>query len=79
MRLKREPSAFDVAVVGAGAAGQMAAIAAAEEGRRVILLEQMDRPGLKVLASGGGRCNLTNLAGAYAEAHDLALQRAGLA
>lgn len=63
MRLKREPSAFDVAVVGAGAAGQMAAIAAAEEGRRVLLLEQMDRPGLKVLASGGGRCNLTNLAG----------------
>jgi predicted Rossmann fold flavoprotein len=54
--------AFDVAVVGAGAAGQMAAIAAAEEGRRVVLLEQMDRPGLKILASGGGRCNLTNLA-----------------
>ena len=55
-------TAFDVAVVGAGAAGQMAAIAAAEAGRRVVLLEQMDRPGLKILASGGGRCNLTNLA-----------------
>jgi predicted Rossmann fold flavoprotein len=55
-------TAFDVAVVGAGAAGQMAAIAAAEEGRRVVLLEQMERPGLKILASGGGRCNLTNLA-----------------
>ena len=55
-------TAFDVAVVGAGAAGQMAAIAAAAEGRRVVLLEQMDRAGLKILASGGGRCNLTNLA-----------------
>ncbi|NQU75420.1 MAG: aminoacetone oxidase family FAD-binding enzyme [Planctomycetes bacterium] len=54
-------TAFDVAVVGAGAAGQMAAIAAAEEGRRVVLLEQMARPGLKILASGGGHCNLTNL------------------
>ena len=52
---------FEVLVVGAGAAGQMAAISAAEQGRRVGLLEQMDRPGLKILASGGGRCNLTNL------------------
>ncbi|NLX13590.1 MAG: aminoacetone oxidase family FAD-binding enzyme [Phycisphaerales bacterium] len=56
-----EESGFEVLVVGAGAAGQMAAIAAAEQGRRVGLLEQMDRPGLKILASGGGRCNLTNL------------------
>jgi len=39
----------------------MAAIAAAEENRQVVLFEQMDRPGLKILASGGGRCNLTNL------------------
>ncbi|MBL7139834.1 MAG: aminoacetone oxidase family FAD-binding enzyme [Planctomycetes bacterium] len=54
--------AFDVAVVGAGPAGQMAAIAAAERGRRVVLLEQMPRPGLKLLASGGGRANLTHLA-----------------
>ncbi len=52
---------FDVLIVGAGAAGQMAAIAAAEQGRCVGLIEQMDQPGLKVLASGGGRCNLTNL------------------
>ena len=54
-------TSFDVAVVGAGAAGQMAAIAAAEEGRKVLLLEQMNQPGLKILASGGGRCNLSNL------------------
>ena len=66
----RANPAFDVAVVGAGAAGQLAAIAAAEHARTVLLLEQMDRPGLKIRASGGGRCNLTNLADprAYADA-----------
>jgi len=52
--------AADVAVVGGGPAGLMAAIAAAERGRRVVVLEQLDRPGAKLLASGGGRCNLTN-------------------
>ncbi|MCE5327245.1 MAG: aminoacetone oxidase family FAD-binding enzyme [Planctomycetaceae bacterium] len=51
---------FDVAVVGAGAAGQMAAIAAAQGGRRVVLIERMDRAGLKILASGGGHCNIAN-------------------
>ena len=50
----------DVAVVGAGPAGLMAAIAAAERGRKVILIEQLPRPGRKLLATGGGRCNLTN-------------------
>ena len=54
----------DVAVVGAGAAGQMAALAAAEAGARVGVLELMDRAGLKVLASGGGRCNLSRLVSA---------------
>ena len=52
--------AVDVAVVGAGPAGLMAAIAAAEAGRRVGVFEQLQRPGAKLLASGGGRCNLTN-------------------
>jgi predicted Rossmann fold flavoprotein len=52
--------AADVAVVGGGPAGLMAAIAVAERGRRVVVLEQLDRPGAKLLASGGGRCNLTN-------------------
>jgi len=52
---------FDLAVVGAGAAGQLGAIAAAESGKRVVLLEQMARPGLKILASGGGHANLTNM------------------
>ncbi len=49
----------DVVVVGAGAAGLMAAIVAAGRGRRVLLLEKSPRPGLKILISGGGRCNLT--------------------
>src|SRR5690606_8091596 len=50
---------FDVAVVGAGPAGLFAARAAAECGRRVVLLEKNRRPGLKILISGGGRCNVT--------------------
>jgi len=51
--------AFDVAVVGAGPAGLMAAIEAARRGRRTVLLEKNRQPGLKILISGGGRCNLT--------------------
>ncbi len=49
----------DVVVVGAGPAGFMAAITAARRGRRTVLLEKNERPGLKILISGGGRCNLT--------------------
>ena len=49
----------DVVVVGAGAAGLMAAIHAARAGRSTVLLEKSPRPGLKILISGGGRCNLT--------------------
>ena len=51
---------YDVAVVGAGAAGLMAAISAAEAGARVLLLEKTARPGVKILMSGGTRCNLTH-------------------
>lgn len=50
----------DVAIVGAGAAGLMAAIHAAERGRRVLLLEKNRKPGAKVLMSGGTRCNITH-------------------
>ena len=57
-----EGRAFDVAIVGAGPAGLMAAIAAGRTGARVIVCEQLDRPGVKLLATGGGRCNLTNTA-----------------
>jgi predicted Rossmann fold flavoprotein len=50
---------WDVVVVGGGAAGLMAATVAARSGARVRLLEKNLRPGLKILISGGGRCNLT--------------------
>ena len=51
----------DLLVLGAGAAGLMAAIAAGQRGRRVIVLDHADRIGKKILISGGGRCNFTNL------------------
>ncbi|HUT34043.1 MAG TPA: NAD(P)/FAD-dependent oxidoreductase [Planctomycetota bacterium] len=54
----------DITIVGAGPAGLMAAVAAAEAGARVVVCEQMARPGVKLLATGGGRCNLTNTADA---------------
>src|SRR5579864_294825 len=52
---------FDAIVLGAGAAGLMCAIEAGKRGRRVLLLERADRIGKKILISGGGRCNFTNL------------------
>jgi len=52
---------FDVAVLGAGAAGMMCAFEAGKRGRRVLLLEHGDRVGRKILISGGGRCNFTNV------------------
>ena len=52
--------AFDVIVIGAGAAGMMAAATAGQRGRRVLLLDHADEPGKKILISGGGRCNFTN-------------------
>src|SRR6478752_2855742 len=51
---------FDVVVLGAGAAGLVAAFRAAELGRRVLLLEKNRKPGVKILMSGGTRCNLTH-------------------
>jgi hypothetical protein len=51
----------DVLVVGAGAAGMMAALEAGRRGRRVLLLDHNERPGRKILISGGGRCNFTNI------------------
>lgn len=51
---------YDVIVVGAGAAGMMAAATAAKNGRRVLLMEKMEKAGRKIRISGKGRCNLTN-------------------
>jgi len=52
---------FDVVVIGGGAAGLMCAIEAGRRGRRVVVLEHNQRLGNKILISGGGRCNFTNL------------------
>ena len=52
---------YDVIILGAGAAGLMCALEAGKRGRRVLLLERADRIGKKILISGGGRCNFTNL------------------
>src|SRR5271163_17495 len=52
---------FDAIIVGAGAAGLMCALTAGSRGRRVLILERNERPGAKILISGGGRCNFTNL------------------
>jgi predicted Rossmann fold flavoprotein len=51
---------FDVAVIGAGAAGMMCAIEAGKRGRRVLVLDHAAAPGEKIRISGGGRCNFTN-------------------
>ncbi|MCF6432021.1 aminoacetone oxidase family FAD-binding enzyme [Leisingera sp. MMG026] len=52
---------YDVIVLGAGAAGLMAAAIAGQAGARVLLLDHADKAGKKILISGGGRCNFTNM------------------
>ncbi len=52
---------YDVAIIGAGAAGMMCAIEAGKRGRRVIVLDHAGAPGEKIRISGGGRCNFTNI------------------
>jgi hypothetical protein len=59
--MSAEPRQFDVIVLGAGAAGLMCAAVAGGRGRRVAVLEHNVQPGRKILISGGGRCNFTNL------------------
>jgi predicted Rossmann fold flavoprotein len=60
---KGEGPFFDIAVIGGGAAGSMAAIRASSLGKKVCLLERNESIGRKVLLTGKGRCNLTNTAG----------------
>src|SRR5580700_6552778 len=52
---------FDALILGAGAAGLMCALEAGKRGRRVAVLERAERAGKKILISGGGRCNFTNI------------------
>lgn len=52
---------FDTIIIGAGAAGLMSAMRASQRGKTVLILEHNAKPGLKILISGGGRCNFTNL------------------
>jgi predicted flavoprotein YhiN len=52
---------YDIAVIGAGAAGMMSAAVAGQLGRRVVLVDHAPRLAEKIRISGGGRCNFTNL------------------
>src|SRR5580658_8618631 len=52
---------FDVLIIGAGGAGMMCAIEAGKRGRKVALIDHSPQVGAKILISGGGRCNFTNL------------------
>jgi len=54
------PKSYQLIVIGSGAAGMMAAITAARQGKSVLLLEKLSKIGAKLKATGGGRCNLTN-------------------
>ncbi len=53
--------AYDTIIIGAGAAGLMCALTAGQRGRRVLVLDRSNKAGKKILMSGGGRCNFTNL------------------
>jgi predicted Rossmann fold flavoprotein len=55
------PHDYDAIILGAGGAGLMCAAVAGQRGRRILLVDHADRPGKKILISGGGRCNFTNI------------------
>ena len=52
---------YDAIILGGGGAGLMAAAVAGQGGRQVLVIDHADEPGKKILISGGGRCNFTNL------------------
>ena len=60
---------YDIAIIGAGAAGSMAAIFARRNNKSVILIERNDKIGKKILATGNGRCNLTNVNSNHSKYH----------
>jgi predicted Rossmann fold flavoprotein len=55
------PDSFDAIILGAGAAGLMCAASAGQRGRNILVIDHADEPGKKILISGGGRCNFTNI------------------
>lgn len=61
MRMSALPEKVDVVIIGAGAAGLMTAITAGNRGRKVLVLDHANKVGKKILMSGGGRCNFTNM------------------
>jgi len=58
---KKTTNSYDAIILGAGGAGMMCAAVAGQRGRKVLLIEHADKAGKKILISGGGRCNFTNL------------------
>lgn len=61
MNAGADKDGYDAIILGAGGAGLMCAAIAGQRGRRVLVIDHADRPGKKILISGGGRCNFTNI------------------
>ena len=61
MQQSVRPARFDAIILGAGGAGLMCAATAGQRGKRILLVDHANEPGKKILISGGGRCNFTNL------------------
>jgi predicted Rossmann fold flavoprotein len=59
--MTKQPQTYDAIILGAGGAGLMCAGVAGQRGRRVLVIDHADEPGKKILISGGGRCNFTNV------------------
>ncbi|WP_109355741.1 NAD(P)/FAD-dependent oxidoreductase [Sphingorhabdus sp. EL138] len=59
--MTKSPTSYDAIILGAGGAGLMCAAVAGQRGRKVLLIDHADQPGKKILISGGGRCNFTNI------------------
>ncbi len=60
-RMKSAPDIYDAIILGAGGAGLMCAASAGQRGRRILVIDHASEPGKKILISGGGRCNFTNI------------------